>query len=164
MIQISAEEVIRNPQLEQDYWVSWEIMCTCCKRFPDNILEDIRRQVRAGATVRQAAASNKNFRVCCINLLATPSVISLHGNQKYQGNICNPSFSKPQTLPESEEFDQVEAFLMGRTEQNTSKSDHIEGVRLEDDYAGGDLYIDPLLDMGGKIEWTSHASNTYMAD
>lgn len=161
MIQISAEEIIRNPSLEEDYWVSWEIMCVCCKRFPDSILEQIRCQVRAGATVRQAAASFKNFRVCCINLLATPTVYSLNGKEKYRGQICNPSFEKPNNHQHHEQIDQVEAFLMGESQPAQETA---EGDQLEDDYVGGDLYIDPLLDMGGKIEWTSRVVNTYMAD
>lgn len=161
MIQISAEEIIRNPSLEEEYWVSWEIMCVCCKRFPDSILEQIRCQVRTGATVRQAAASFKNFRVCCINLLATPTVYSLNGKEKYRGMICNPSFEKPKQTVLEPEVDQVEAFLMGESQPAQESN---EGDQLEDDYVGGDIYIDPLLDLGGKIEWTSRVINTYIAE
>jgi len=164
MIQISAEEIIRNPSLEEEYWVSWEIMCACCKRFPDSILENIRCQVRAGSTVRQAAASNKTFRVCCINLLATPTVISLKGKEKYRGNICNPSFEKPiDNYQHDQEIDPVEAFLMGHTDDQKEQT-NTEEDPMENDYVGGDLYVDPLLDLGGKIEWTSRVVNTYMAE
>lgn len=163
MGQPTAEDVIRFVEFEKDYWVCWEIMCACCKRFPDDILEEIRTQVRAGATCRQAAASFKTFRVCCINLLANPAVICLSGTERYSGHICKAPFIDPtRSLEEPlDTQDPIEAFLAG---EDPIEEKGMDAVELPHNHVGGSLYIDPLLDLGGKITWDYEGSNTYYAN
>lgn len=159
-ITIAAEEVIRNPDLQKEYWVSWELMCVCCKRFSEPILEKVRQEVRAGKTVRQAAAQFKEFRLCCINLLANPAVISLSGSEKYKGHICETTFKKPIYHNNDLEMDNIEAFLMGQNPVEETKKEFVE----EFDSIDGRIYIDPTLDLGGMVSWGDVGVNTYTAN
>lgn len=156
---ISAEEVIRNPTLQGEYWVSWELMCVCCKRFPNSILEKVRQEIRAGKTVRQAAALFSDYRLCCINLLANPAVISLSGSEKYKGHICDSTFKKQIYSQGESEIDNIEAFLMGQNPVEESKKEFVE----EFDSVDGRIYIDPTLDLGGTVSWGDIGVNTYTA-
>lgn len=162
MIPVTAEEVIRNPTLEKEYWVCWEIMCVCCKRFPENVLETVRQQVRSGKTVRQSASSFKDFRLCCKNILANPTVLSLSSGEKYQGIICKPYEMKMEyETDQNETADDFEAFLLGkdvRKEEQPKTSKEYTDI-------GESLYIDPLLDLGGPITWEHDKNvNVYMAN
>lgn len=159
-IGIAAEEVIRNPNLQNEYWVSWELMCACCKRFSEPILEKVRQEVRVGKTVRQAAAQFKDFRLCCVNLLANPTVISLSGSEKYVGQICNVPYVKHRYNEDNENVDQVEAFLMGEQTIVEDKKEFVE----EFDSIDGRIYIDPTLDMEGVVSWANVGVNTYTAN
>lgn len=159
-ISISAEDVIRNSHLQKEYWVSWEIMCVCCKRFPNSILEKVRQEVRAGKSVRQAAAQFKDYRLCCITLLANPTVLSLSGSEKYVGQICNVPFVKMNYNQPTENIDQVEAFLLGEAPVVEQKKEVVE----EFDSIDGSIYIDPTLEMDGVVSWANIGVNTYTAN